>query len=199
MSKEIENKYDEIKCLKCGICFLKPHNRIIYSTCGECLKKSHNESKAEKTLSQAWEAIDEIKSRKVENINIEKRLNNIEGNFIPLSKLCFLISSEVESLKEKTKDLEESYTGLSHELKYLMENKASGKVPMSKWISVKDRLPDNGTIVFATDGKEIQKCIRSDWPLVGTRFEIVHKCYNDYTVNYMDATYWMPLPEVPNE
>ena len=55
-----------------------------------------------------------------------------------------------------------------------------------KWISVRDRLPENGlTVLLYSKIDEIQ----TGW-LSGLSFETSYDCISD-------VTHWMPLPEPP--
>lgn len=60
-----------------------------------------------------------------------------------------------------------------------------------KWISVKDRLPDNVSDVFITNGKDVGIGYFNTW------------WYNDLPsdevrhINSSDVTHWMPLKEPP--
>jgi hypothetical protein len=62
---------------------------------------------------------------------------------------------------------------------------------MSNWISVKDRLPSllNDYLVFANGAIKIMTWDES-W---GQFIEY------DGPLNHEDVTYWMPLPEPPNQ
>lgn len=62
---------------------------------------------------------------------------------------------------------------------------------MSKWISVKDRLPDLDVEVLIFNG-EIYKGFRTDMygPWIWTHY--------DYMPTH-DVTHWIPLPEPPKE
>lgn len=65
---------------------------------------------------------------------------------------------------------------------------------MSKWISVKDRLPSHNEWILAFDGEKMCVC----W------FDL---SYHDYlfmfgmssSQQFRNVTHWMPLPEPPNE
>ena len=72
---------------------------------------------------------------------------------------------------------------------------------MSKWISVKDRLPTDGTdyesyilksVIVCIDGKYVQACEfeAGKYPEPWQRFMM----YNNENV-----THWQPLPEPPKE
>lgn len=68
---------------------------------------------------------------------------------------------------------------------------------MSNWISVKDRLPENNTLVawinFRPENGILEKWI-SVVDSIGWA-----DCYDGYhrKVAKIDATHWMPLPEPP--
>lgn len=61
----------------------------------------------------------------------------------------------------------------------------------SPWVSVKDRLPENGSICLvcgAKGGMRVARfrSVRAEWTIVGTG-------------KYFNATHWMPLPSPPTE
>lgn len=62
---------------------------------------------------------------------------------------------------------------------------------MGKWISVEDRLPDNGAdvLAYADDGEE-SRIIPSNYDR-GTWFDCCFNCANE------NITHWMPLPTPP--
>ena len=65
--------------------------------------------------------------------------------------------------------------------------------PMSEWISVKDRLPENGYVIaFAEIGCEYLIGVLDEAAYVGDGI----CCYGD-GVMMMCVTHWMPLPEPP--
>ena len=71
--------------------------------------------------------------------------------------------------------------------------KTSG-VTVQEWISVKDRLPEQGERVLATDGGfvgELYVNSRCQWQ----RYNV-----NDHSLLMaLDILWWMPLPEPPKE
>lgn len=62
----------------------------------------------------------------------------------------------------------------------------------SNWISVKDRLPENGQYVIVWDHG-----YASDFVTMA-RFES-NKFWNDAFDRKSNVSHWMPLPETPNE
>jgi hypothetical protein len=59
---------------------------------------------------------------------------------------------------------------------------------MNEWISVKDRLPEDGDVVvtYSVPNRRISHC----------------ECLKSYVTqygNYAEITHWMPLPAPPNE
>ena len=64
-----------------------------------------------------------------------------------------------------------------------------------KWISVKERLPEDQRSVLTVNGHgEIR--IMGLWSKRGDEWTWVH---NDRMMHYNDITHWMPLPEPPKE
>lgn len=64
-----------------------------------------------------------------------------------------------------------------------------------EWISVKDRLPENGEVIaFAETGCEYLIGVLDESEYVGDGV----CCYGD-GVMMMCVTHWMPLPEPPKE
>lgn len=66
-----------------------------------------------------------------------------------------------------------------------------------KWISIKDRLPDDNTdvLIFTKFDDET----RHDTPYV-RQAKYKEKCWYDVDVNTASGiTHWMPLPELPKE
>ena len=63
---------------------------------------------------------------------------------------------------------------------------------MSEWTSVKDRMPEPGERVLATNGKIVGEAyIGDDWKrYYGTGWQ---------TAFSLPVTHWMPLPEAPEE
>ena len=65
---------------------------------------------------------------------------------------------------------------------------------MSKWISVKDRLPKTGERVLATDGFMVGEGFRND------KNEFCRYYASSWKdVLGDDVTHWMPLPDPPKE
>ena len=62
---------------------------------------------------------------------------------------------------------------------------------VGEWISVKDRLPENGQWVLCKCRAEIYEVLRNDFG----------SWYHDINHTYMSGfvTHWMPLPEPPKE
>lgn len=64
---------------------------------------------------------------------------------------------------------------------------------MSEWISVKDRLPENGKEVLFSDGSSIMvgwyNADEEYWELTDA----------DMIAYAQDVTHWMPLPRLPEE
>ncbi len=63
---------------------------------------------------------------------------------------------------------------------------------MSEWISVKDRLPEEGMFVLGTDGKKVYF-----W-----KSQVTDELLNLFPISITDevkTTYWMPLPNPPKE
>ena len=76
-------------------------------------------------------------------------------------------------------------------LEYITQLEA--RVP--KWISVKDRLPEDQRSVLTVNGHgEIR--IMGLWSKRGDEWIWEH---NDRMMNYNDITHWMPLPGIPKE
>lgn len=72
-------------------------------------------------------------------------------------------------------------------------NQLESRVP--KWISVKDRLPEDQRSVLTVNGHgEIRTM--GLWSKFGDEWTWVH---NFCTMHYNDITHWMPMPEPPKE
>jgi len=63
-----------------------------------------------------------------------------------------------------------------------------------QWISVKERLPENGSRVIAFDGNKV---LPVDFSIYEWGHNFNELDYYDYTEFY--ATHWMPLPDGPKE
>ena len=63
-----------------------------------------------------------------------------------------------------------------------------------KWISVKDRLPENHIkcLIHSPDYRDIHYA--HYWG-VG----IFKQCYTQYDIDFINVTDWMPLPDPPKE
>lgn len=64
---------------------------------------------------------------------------------------------------------------------------------MSEWISVKDRLPENGKIVLAYSKEKGVTFTHRLW---------FHQTDRPFVIEYegmVKVTHWMPLPEPPKE
>lgn len=73
-----------------------------------------------------------------------------------------------------------------------------GSEKMSKWISVKDKLPDNEEVFLVYRGESKYPEIElAYWNLNRKRFEYYDNEYYGYGID--DITHWMPLPEPPKE
>ena len=67
----------------------------------------------------------------------------------------------------------------------------------SAWISVKDRLPEPGLRVLATDGNFVGESYIStagNWYRYGTPWTVAWK---DWSKDKTTVTHWMPLPDAP--
>ena len=65
---------------------------------------------------------------------------------------------------------------------------------MSQWISVKDKLPTHNEWVLAFDGSKMGVC----WADISS-YDYLFMFGMDSTQQFKRVTYWMPLPEPPNE
>lgn len=65
---------------------------------------------------------------------------------------------------------------------------------MSKWISVNDRLPDDGQVVLFHERGGVIYCAEYSVVVDGHAW-----CIDHYDFEANDVTHWMPLPDPPEE
>ena len=65
---------------------------------------------------------------------------------------------------------------------------------VSKWISCKDKMPDDGVNVLIYAGNRM---ISLAWYDKDMRYFNI--CDSDYKYNSLDVTHWQPLPEPPKD
>lgn len=76
-----------------------------------------------------------------------------------------------------------------------------------EWISVKDRLPTNGTrcLVYEIKGKHTHNCAAYSYPYPCCEPNIAYYCeFNGWKWSSLEnsipnPTHWMTLPKAPNE